>query len=185
MPDRIYRIGFIGSAGLGKGNTATELGKRLGVPFLMSKDITRPILKANGYDYDKCKCVEKFLSDKELEYEIVDRKINGENLATNGFVTDRTTLECFAYALLSVENYEEDEIAMLERICREHMANYTHLFYFPYGNGWLEENGVRTVNTYFQWKIDAIIKALIEEWGLKVVSVPKEERLEYMLKTLE
>ena len=167
----IYKIGLIGSAGLGKSGVATEIGKALDIVFLKSKDITRPLLNARGYDVSKCECVEKFLSEKEIEYEIVDRKINQEQLMTGGFVTDRTTLECFAYSLLSVEKYSPDEISMLERICRENMANYTHLFYFPYRNGWLEDNGIRTVNTYFQWKIDMIIRGLLEDWGVHAVEM--------------
>ena len=185
MPDRIYRIGLIGSAGLGKSGVATEIGRKLDLPFLKSKDLTRPLLEAYGYDASKCACVEKFLANKDIEYEIVDKKIRHEQLMSNGFVTDRTTLECFAYALLSVEDYDSSEISTLEKICRENMANYTNVFYFPYKDGWLEDNGIRTMNTYFQWKVDAIIRALIDEWGVKAVDVPKDGRLEYMLKILE
>lgn len=171
-----YRIGLIGSAGLGKGHIAEELGNRLGIVFLRSKDITRPILSEHGYQ--KGDCVEKFLSDKELEYEIVDRKINQEQMMSeNGFVTDRTTLECFAYALLSVEDYSPDEIEMLERICRENMGKYTHLFYFPYGNGWLEDNGIRTTNAYFQWKIDMLIRGLLKDWGVDAIAVHNAEEI--------
>ena len=182
-----YRIGLIGSAGLGKSSIATEIGKRLDIVFLRSKDITRPLLKERGYDYEKCECVEKFLSEKEIEYEIVDKKINQEQLMTGGFITDRTTLECFAYALLSVERYSPDEISMLERICKDNMQKYTHLFYFPYKNGWLENNGVRTVNKYFQWKIDMIIRGLVNDWGLNNVVVlnSKEGTLDKIMSVVQ
>ena len=119
----IYRIGLIGSAGIGKSGVADKVANRFGIPFLRSKDITRPLLADRGFSQDKCECVEKFLSDKELEYEIVDKKIRHEQLMSSGFVTDRTTLECFAYSLLSVEDYEPDEISMLERICKGNMQN--------------------------------------------------------------
>ena len=171
----IYRIGLIGSAGLGKSGIATELAKKLGIAFLRSKDTTRPILKELGYDYDKCECVEKFLSDKDIEYSIVEKKTRQEQLLRDsGFITDRTTLECFAYALLSVDKYEQDEIALLEKVCKENMSQYTHLFYFPYKGGWLEANGIRTVNTYFQWKIDMLIRGLIEDWGINVITIPQD-----------
>ena len=166
-----YRLGLIGSAGLGKSGVAERLSIELGIGFLRSKDITRPLLKERGYDKDAYDCVEKFLSEKELEYEIVDKKMRYEQLMSSGFVTDRTTLECFAYALLSVESYAPDEMSMLERICRENMANYTHLFYFPQKDGWLEPNGVRTMNSFFQWKIDMLIRGLVQDWGLGVVTV--------------
>lgn len=179
-----YRIGLIGSAGLGKSSVAAEVGKSLGVAFLKSKDITRPLLEARGYDSARCECVEKFLSEKEMEYEIVDKKINHEQLMTGGFITDRTTLECFAYALLSVEKYSSDEIAMLERICKDNMRKYTHLFYFPYGDGWLEDNGIRTVNTYFQWKIDMLIRGLVKDWGIEVIEVNEADKKGFVLKSL-
>ncbi len=166
-----YRIGLIGSAGIGKSGVADKVAKRFGITFLRSKDITRPLLADRGFSQDKCECVEKFLSEKEMEYEIVDKKIRHEQLMSSGFVTDRTTLECFAYSLLSVEDYEPDEISMLERICKGNMQSYTHLFYFPYGNGWLEPNGVRTVNEYFQRKIDMLIRGLISDWKLDVTVV--------------
>jgi len=166
-----YRIGLIGSAGLGKSSIAAKIGKELGISFLRSKDITRPLLADRGFSQEKFDCVEKFLSEKEMEYEIVDKKINHERLMSSGFVTDRTTLECFAYALLSVENYAPDEVSILEKMCHGNMSNYTHLFYFPYGNGWLEPNGVRTVNEYFQRKIDMLIRALLEDWKINAVTV--------------
>ena len=171
-----YRIGLIGSAGLGKGSLSEKIASKLDIVFLRSKDITRPVLKEYGYDFDRnSECVERFLSEKDLEYAIVDKKINQEKwMSANGFVTDRTTLECFAYALLSVEKYTPDEMAMLERICRENMGNYTHLFYFPYKNGWLEDNGVRTVNTFFQWKIDMLVRGLISDWGINAIEVHSE-----------
>ncbi len=182
----IHKIGFIGSAGLGKSGLATKIGKELGIMFLRSKDITRPLLQELGYDYEKCECVEKFLSQKEFEYDIVDKKIHQESLMTGGFITDRTTLECFAYALLSVEHYASDEISLLEKICRENMPKYTHLFYFPYTGGWFEENGVRTVNTFFQWKIDMIIRGLINDWNLSnVIVVPETGKEEFILSSLK
>ena len=180
-----YRIGLIGSAGLGKSNIATEVGKKLDIVFLRSKDITRPLLKELGYDYDKCECVEKFLSEKEIEYDIVDKKIHQEDLMTGGFVTDRTTLECFAYALLSVDKYCEDEISLLEKVCRENMSKYTHLFYFPYKNGWLENNGVRTVNTYFQWKIDMLIRGLLKDWGIEAVTVEGDDKVDFIMSRIK
>ena len=166
-----YRIGLIGSAGLGKSGVAEQVGKKLDIVFIKSKDITRPVLTAYGYDVKKGDYVEKFLSEKELESEIVAKKMNQERWMSDGFVTDRTTLECFAYALLSVEKYSKEEIEELERKCRENMANYTHLFYFPQRNGWLEDNGLRTVNVFFQWKIDMIIRGLLHDWGIPFTTI--------------
>ena len=166
------KIGLIGTAGLGKSGTARKLSEALNLPLLLSKEITRPILAEHGYDYSKGTCVERFLSRKEIEFEIVNERVLKESqLKEQGFVTDRTTLECFAYALLSVENYTSDEIAMLEQFCRSNMKCYTDVFYFPYNKGWFEENGVRTTSTYFQWKIDCIIRGLLADWSVSHIAI--------------
>lgn len=181
----IYKIGLIGSAGLGKSSIALEISKKMNLFFLKSKEITRPILKKYGWNSlsasrNDCN-VEKFLSQKEIEYEIVDKRTYQESLLSGGFITDRTTLECFVYALLSVEKYADDEICLLEKICKENMKNYTHIFYFPYKNGWLEDNGLRTVNTYFQWKIDLMIRGLLDDWGIEAFTVSANNPIEFII----
>lgn len=176
----ILKIGLIGSAGIGKSSVAAGLSKKLDLIFLKSKDITRPIIKKYNYDYTNGEYIEKFLSKKDIEFEIVDTRTYQESLLTGGFITDRTTLECFAYALLSVEKYADDEITMLERVCRENMKNYTHIFYFPSQNGWLEDNGIRTVNSFFQWKIDLIIRGLIDDWDIKAIIVNSDNPIEFI-----
>ena len=176
----IYNIGLIGSAGICKSSVALEISKDFDLIFLKSKDITRPLLKKYGYDYSSGECVEKFLSKKEIEFEIVDSRTFQESLLTGGFITDRTTLECFAYSLLSIEKYADDEIATLENMCYENMKNYTHIFYFPYKNGWLEDNGIRTVNTFFQWKIDLIIRGLLDDWGINAITVGADNPIDFI-----
>jgi adenylate kinase family enzyme len=179
--NNILKIGLIGSAGIGKSSIATELSKKLDLIFLKSKDITRPIMKKYNYDYSSGEYIEKFLSKKDIEFEIVDSRTCQESLLKGGFITDRTTLECFAYALLSVEKYADDEIIMLERICKENMKNYTHIFYFPSQNGWLEDNGIRTVNTYFQWKIDLIIRGLLDDWNVNAITINDDNPIKFIL----
>jgi hypothetical protein len=179
--NNIFKIGLIGSAGIGKSSIAYEVSKKLDLCFLKSKDITRPILKKYGYDYSTGECVEKFLSKKEIEFEIVDKRTYQESLLTGGFITDRTTLECFVYALLSVEKYVDDEITLLEKICYENMKHYSHIFYFPYKNGWLEDNGLRTVNTFFQWKIDLIIRGLLDDWSVDVIPINHDNPVEFII----
>lgn len=167
MNKQIKKIGLIGAAGLGKSGCARQISEMCEIPLLLSKEITRPILNKYGFDYSKGTCVERFLSKKEIEFEIVNERTTREANMKNGFITDRTTLECFAYALLSVEHYTDNEITMLENFCKNNMSLYTDLFYFPYNKGWFVENGIRTVNVHFQWKIDCIIKGLLKDWKIE------------------
>jgi len=169
-----YKIGLIGSAGLGKSTFASYVGKELGLYFLKSKDITRPILKKYGYVYGSGMCVEKFLARREIEFALVDERIYNEKLLSGGFITDRTTLECFCYAMLNIEHYSEDEIKMLETLCKSNMSTYTHLYYIPRTAGWIEDNGLRTVSSYFQWKVDMLIRGVLQDWNIKCIKVPEK-----------
>ena len=72
------KIGIIGCSGLGKSSIAGTVSERLGIPFLNSKDITRPILKQFEYKYSEDCFVESFLSERDLEFELVDRRIEAE-----------------------------------------------------------------------------------------------------------
>ena len=63
---------------------------------------------------------------------------------------------------------------MLEKICREDLKQFDKLFYFPLEGSWLEKNEVRTTNTNLQWKIDMLIRGLIEDWKLNIEKIPVE-----------
>lgn len=169
------KIGLIGCSGLGKSSISSTLSEKLKIPFLNSKDITRPLLKFFDYRYSEDCFVENFLSEKDIEFELVDRRIAAEEkLQNSGFVTDRTTLECFCYAFLNLQTYSEEEFSLLEMICKTNMANYTHLFRIPINAGWLEENGIRTMNCHLQREIDILIKGVIDEWSAPVQTIPIE-----------
>lgn len=178
------RIGLIGAAGLGKSTFAKEISKQYDLVFLKSKDITRPILKKFKYQYTEC--IEYFLAKKEIEFELISDRIYQESILKTGFVTDRTILECFAYALLNCNEYSNDELDLLENLCKKQIKNYTHLFYFPYECGWFEENGIRTTNAYFQRKVDMIIRGLLKDWNVSYSTVPekKEEIKQFIFNSL-
>ena len=168
------KIGLIGCAGCGKGYTAQQLSKKLNLPYLCSKDITRPILQKYEYKYDENNYVEKFLSKKDIEFQIVDQRIFEEDLLSCGFVSDRTTLECFCYSFLNICSYSEDEFSLLENLCKSSVEKYDYLFYFPRDGSWLENNGIRTTNGILQWKIDILIRGIIDDWNLNVIEIPVE-----------
>ena len=69
--NKTLKIGILGCSGLGKSAIGTSLSESLNIPFLSSKDITRPILKKFDYRYSENDYVEYFLSRKEIEFELV------------------------------------------------------------------------------------------------------------------
>jgi len=171
-----HRIGLVGSAGLGKSTVASLLSARLSIPFLRSKDITRPILSEYGYDGGQF--IERFLSKPDIERRIIDDRIRMEDAHGDGFVTDRTTVECLAYALLGVEQYDDEQMDAVKNDCFGHLASYTSLFLFSNDGGWLESNGVRTINRFFQWKMEMVINELMihasTHHGIEYHVVPRE-----------
>lgn len=160
------KIGLIGCAGCGKGFVANILSKKLNLPYLSSKDITRPILKQKGYVYSQDNYVQKFLSKKDIQFHIVDQRIYEQSLLTGGFVTDRTTLQCLSYSFLNLQSYTKEQFELLRKICLEDLKQYNYLFYFPLRGSWLQKNELRTMDINFQWKIDMIIRGLINDQEL-------------------
>lgn len=158
------RIGFLGTGGSGRASIAKEISEAFGIPFLSSREITQPVIERDGFKYGTGQFIEQFLSIREEE--LIRKRINLES-TLDSFVTDRTTLDHFAYALLSVERFPEDKIRIMESMCLEHISKYTHLFYFSRPDTF-RENGVRTLNISFHSKIDYIIRGLIQDWDVPV-----------------
>lgn len=185
-----YKIGLIGCAGLGKSTIAGKISKELCLPFLNSKGITRPILEKEGWEYSNNHFVERVLACKPIEFSLVMKRLEEESLLTGGFVTDRTTLECFCYAFLATHTYTKEDFSMLENTCRKNMKNYSHLFYIPLENAWLEENGVRTVDWNFQRMVDILIRGILRDWELDYTMVPpdvikKSKTAEFILSSIQ
>ena len=163
------RIGLLGCPGSGKTTVASKLAEELNIPFLSSRSITQQILDRDKFDFVSGMYVEKFLATKHREFELVENKISIEN-KSDSFVTDRTTLEQFAYALLEIHQYDDNEIKDLQKKCQNHLKTYTHLFYFKRSDD-IKKNGIRTTNKWFQMKVDYLIMGLIKEWGIGVYEV--------------
>jgi cytidylate kinase len=161
------KIGLIGAAGCGSTTIATKISNEFGISIINSRDITREILKRDGYDY--LSFVEKFLAVKEREFELVEKRISIEHQIGN-FITDRTTLEHYVYAIDSFDKYSIEDLSILCERCKNNMKNYTHLFYLPVSKN-LTNNNLRTLNVYYQKNIDYMINGVINEWGLNVVKL--------------
>lgn len=181
--EKIIRIGCIGSAGTGRTTIAMKLASELGISFLRSANITDEILKRDGYDFSNGQCVEMFLSQSNRESEIIYKKIRIEKEHPS-FVTDRTLLDNFAYILMNVSAYQVDVATKLNRMCRDHMSNYTHIVYFK-RKEIIRNNNKRTVNKWFQMSVDFIIQGLIKEWNINTIIVDGDSEKETMEKILK
>lgn len=169
------RIALIGSAGVGKSSFADAIAKELNLHFVRSKDITRPILKKYGFTRHSGIKVEEFLGKAEIESEILFNRVRLENeFYEKGFITDRSALECFAYALLNASYNNATDLAILEQECRNSMARYSSVFHLPANAGWLTDNGIRTIDENFQRIVDYTICGIANSWGIKYFTIPEE-----------
>lgn len=178
------KIGLIGAGGCGSTTVASRIASELNIKFIRSSDFTRNILKRDGYDYEPNSFVEKFLADKKREVELINLRIDAEHQKED-FITDRTTLENYVYALDSIQNYSTDELNVIHCKCWINMRRYTHLFYLPRKDD-LKDNKLRTLNVFYQRNIDYLIRGVIKDWNLDVVSLPEdiEESVKIILETL-
>lgn len=171
----MLKIGLIGTGGCGSTTIAKEVSSIINIPFIKSSDMTKIILKRDNYDYEPNHFVEKFLSEKNREFELINLRINQEH-ELNNFITDRTTLENFVYALDSLENYTMDELNIIHEKCFNNMKNYTHLFYLKRREN-IKNNGIRTINVFYQRNIDYLIKGTIKDWNLNVIELYEDINL--------
>jgi adenylate kinase family enzyme len=178
------KIGLIGAGGCGSTTVALRIANELNIKFIPSSDFTRNILKRDGYDYEPNSFVEKFLADKKREFELINLRIDAEHQQED-FITDRTTLENYVYALDSIENYSIDELNVIHCKCWVNMKRYTHLFYLPRKDN-LKDNKLRTLNVFYQRNVDYLIQGVIKDWNLSVISLPNdiEESVKVILETV-
>lgn len=155
----------MGCAGNGRSTIARVLSKELDIPFISSASITRDVLIRDGYNYADDECVEKFLSLREEE--LIDKRIKIEN-EHESFITDRTVIDHYVYLYLSVEHY--DNVYEIEKKCIEQIKKYTHLFYLTPSYDY-RDNGVRTVNPYFQDMIDYILQGIIKKLNINAIVI--------------
>jgi hypothetical protein len=125
------------------------------------------------------------------QYWILNRQINYEiekHERYNVIVTDRTTIDNFAYAFRAAKNgkISPEELEIL-RVKAEHWARtYNFLFYARIPKKKLEDDGFRDTTKQFQLEIDQIIRELIKDWKLDVTELDgtNDRRLEIALQTL-
>ena len=171
------RIGVVGAGGTGKSGLASILAERLGIAYVAAKSITRPILERKGYDWSSGTFVEEFLAQEECQQEILAKTIELEKTA-GGFVTDRTPVDLAAYAIIMLHK-KVSKVDDMVAACYDHVKNYTHLIFCPWGQQPIERNEVRTLNPWFQFAVHGAMMALLKQWDLKylVISATGDDRV--------
>jgi len=177
------KIGVLGSHDTGKTTLAFSLCSKLKSKHLFVGFVEESVREC-PFPINQ---MTNFLS----QYWILNRQINYEiekHERYNVIVTDRTTIDNFAYALRASKNGKiSSENLEILRIKSRHWANtYNFLFYTKIPKKKLEDDGFRDTTKGFQLEIDQIIQDLIRDWKLEVTELDgtNDNRLEIALKTL-
>lgn len=182
------RIGIVGSAGTGKSQLGYELAEKMKLPFLRASTVTRGILEKDGYDYAGGIQVESFLFQDNRQ-ERLSKKTMKLEIDNYCFVTDRTVIDLAAYAIVELYDGKRDKLDKLLDRYYEHLVNhnYTDVFVCP----WVEEvtdNGLRTLNPWYQFLIHSTCLGVMEDWGIKyhILRANKtNDRVKEIIKTIK
>jgi nicotinamide riboside kinase len=171
---KTMRIAVCGSAGTGKSTIASHIAERFRIPFLSSRSITSSILKRDGYDYSEGLEVERFLTIDGRQDEILQRTLAREQ-ENECFVTDRPVIDLAAYSIVQLHESDTRKISEVCDTCRRAVSRYTHVFHTKWGVHPIEDNGIRTLNSWYQFIVHASIRAIIQEWGVQSVELESPE----------
>ena len=169
------KIGIMGSGGSGKTITGFSLAEDLGCEFLASRSITAEILKRDGYDHSIQ--VEKFIAQNQRQEEIMNLLIERESKHSI-FITDRTSIDVAAYALVEMKNSDPKKLSEILEMCKNHAKSYTHLFVCPWaGIDLRRDNLSRTINPHYQLLIHEAQIGLLVDWGLNFEILDKKNKI--------
>jgi len=156
------KILFCGPSGSGKSTIANAVSLQINVPFLKAKDITTKILKRDNYDYASGVQVEKFLSTKARQLEILTQTVLQQN--ADEFITDRGFIDLASYAMCAIDMLDAETLDKILCTCQTHVKRYSHVFLFQQGE--LIDNQKRTLNRHYQNLIYTVELGLMKEWKI-------------------
>jgi len=106
---------------------------------------------------------------KAFQSELVKRKYADEielSLSDEIYFTERSFADLFTYSLIAFGQYNEfDEwLDLYYDECREHIQNYSHIFYIQskFSNN-IERDGVRSTNQHYSRMIDTVMFDITEQ----------------------
>lgn len=176
------RIALTGSAGIGKSTLVEKLGERWNQPIVIEQMRCRLEsgldLKTLGHD-----ALAELIW--ELWYEHRDAELNAMR-ANNGFVSDRCSLDFFAFWLYYGFSYKEEETEALYVEVNTHLINYDRIVILPWGVLPLEADGIRSTNRWTQRRYQAIIEGLlVREAAERLVWLPDLTSLDGRIRWLD
>lgn len=165
------KIALTGSSGTGRTTIAQKLAQVVDYPALTN--LTKNILRDDGFKYGTNFTVEEFLSTPERQKKLFENKKIMESHYED-FVTDRSWLDLASYCIQGMYNssYSDFDIDNFVLNCQNEIKKYDIVIHIPWGRQPLKFNGTRTINPWFQLIIDSIVYKLAIVWKVNIISVP-------------
>jgi len=106
-------------------------------------------------------------------------------LINENLITDRTVVDVMAFTNLAKSINMNDKISFLDYSCR-FMGEYDYIFYIPFENIEIENNGVRTTDPQYREEIDFTIQSILEKYSfltnkVHLIQGTTEERISQIL----
>ena len=165
------RIGICGCSGTGKSVLAECIAKEYNLAYLPAKQITSKILRRDGFDYGSGMQVEKFLATEKRQNEILEGTIE-QIEGVDSFVSDRTPIDLASYAILE---REDKKVRDYVENCRRMLNYYDFIFLCPWISREIVDNQKRTLNPWYQFSVDAVIKSVLDMFDCPVVELESED----------
>ncbi len=168
------KIAICGAQGVGKTTLAQALSAVLKIAML--PEAATLALEA-GYKLDK-------EASKELQFWILLKQFELQR-ASEHWISDRCYIDTIAYAQ---HLFFEDKsmIDVIRSLTIPKLSEYDWIIYLPAGEFPIADDGIRSTDNDWQIKIDRIIKELLQETGVRYITVTgtPDERIQKILKHL-
>ena len=202
------KIAFVGASGTGKTTLANMVAKEFSLEFnpVGSRSTTKAMGFSNPYDvdkasanvYDSCMflgfsladCAKMALESGDESNSVRPRfqkrlqltKIEWESSRDN-FISDRSTLDDFAYTALHAVNSIDCKFALR---AREHMLTYDLVFFCPIESFInLSDDPARVKDLQYHRVFEYLVKGALDSWEIAHYTVPGLEwREEYVYSTI-
>jgi len=163
------RIGISGSAGVGKTELADKISEHFRLPLM--RDDVRKYLAEKKVTLEQAR-----LDLKKFQSDLLDRRIMAEAKYSDGFVSDRTSIDNLAYSLFHA-GPDNDWLGPYYETCLETAWKYDLIIYLPWGCVPAEEDGVRNTNKWYNLAISSIISGILTLFGnvLNLTGVPADD----------
>jgi deoxyadenosine/deoxycytidine kinase len=156
----MLRIGIVGAQSVGKTTLAESLSSTLGY-VLIEEQIRESVKEFVPLGYSTPDQIANTKWYPHLMFDILLKQVQKEICAKNGFVSDRTTLDYYAYyELMSHDSYEVRKI-IKDLFLPRFQNSYDIIFYLPISFPLISDH-YRNEDTDLQKKVDFKIQEMLK-----------------------